>query len=109
MFIKVGRQGATTSQIAGAASGTHKHDIENTTLSVAKEYLYSFKKIQHLSGVVWCLTKTAAKEHKKTVHRDQNKIHFWYKQKSVEKRYNGINTNIKKGKGINASTEEYRH
>ncbi len=96
-------------QIAGAASGTHKHDIENTTLSIAKEYLYSFKQIQELSGVVWCLTKAAAKEHKKTVHRDQNKIHFWYKQKSVEKRYNGINTNIKKGKGINASTEEYRH
>ena len=30
----------TTSQIAGAASGTHEHDIENNTLSVAKEYLY---------------------------------------------------------------------
>ena len=40
MFIKVGRQGAMTSQIAGAAFGTHKHDIENNTLSVAKEYLY---------------------------------------------------------------------
>jgi len=85
-------------QIAGAASGTHKHDIKNTTLSIAKEYLYSFKQIQDLSGVVWCLTKAAAKEHKKIVHRVQNKIHFWYKQKSVEKRYHGINTNIKKGK-----------
>ena len=98
MFIKVGQQGAMTRQIAGAASGTHAHDIENTTLSVAKEYLYSFKQIQDLSGVVWCLTKAAAKEHKKIVHRVQNKIHFWYKQKSVEKRYHGINTNIKKGK-----------
>ena len=98
MFMKVGRQGAMTSQIACAASGTHEHDIENTTLSVANEYLYSFKQIQELSGVVWCLTKAAAKEHKKIVHRVQNKIHFWYKQKSVEKRYHGINTNIKKGK-----------
>ena len=98
MFIKVGRQGAMTRQIAGAASGTHTQDIENTTLSVAKEYLYSFKQIQELSGVVWCLTKAAAKEHKKTVHRVRNKIHFWYKQKSVEKRYNGIYANIKKGK-----------
>ena len=95
-------------QIAGAASGTHAHDIENTTLSVANEYLYCFKQIQELSGVVWCLTKAAAKEHKKTVHRVQNKIHFWYKQKLGEKHYNGINTN-KKRKGINASTEEYRH
>jgi len=64
MFIKVGRQGVTTSQIAGAASGAHTHDIENTTLSVVKEYLYSFKQIQDLSSVVWCLTKAAAKEHK---------------------------------------------
>ena len=93
MFIKVGWQGATTSQIAGAASGTHEHEIENTTLSVAKEYLYSFKQIQDLSGVVWCLTKASAKEHKKTEYRVQNMIHFWYKQKSVEKCYNGINTN----------------
>ncbi len=61
----------TNRQIAGAASGTHEHDIENTTLSVTKDYLYSFKQIQELSGVVWCLTKAAAKEHKKTVHRVQ--------------------------------------
>ena len=88
----------TTSQIAGAASGTHEHDIENNTLSVAKEYLYGFKQIQDLSGVVWCLTKAAATEHKETVHRVQNKIHFCYKLKSVEKRYNGMNTNIKMGK-----------
>jgi hypothetical protein len=26
----------------------------------------------------------------------QNKIHFWYKEKSVEKHYNGINTNKKR-------------
>ena len=49
MFIKVGPQGVRTRQIAGATSRTHEHDIENTTLSVAKEYLciyYSFKQIQ---------------------------------------------------------------
>ena len=61
MFIKVGQQGAMTRQIAGAASGTHAHDIENTTLSVANEYLYCFKQIQELSGVVWCLTKASTK------------------------------------------------
>ena len=49
MFIKVCRQGATTRQIAGAASGTHEHDIEITTLSVANEYQANHA----LSGLVY--------------------------------------------------------
>ena len=39
-----------TRQIAGAASGTHKHYIENTTLSVAKEYVY----LQANTRTLWC-------------------------------------------------------